>query len=271
MIKRKGEIYYQILSAAVNTSLRGCHGVSGAPCVPVIDLFSHNTTILDFNWYASSVAPIFGSRPNIPYRPCLAIIGGDFPALNTTTLIPALSKAQGGKLPYITIVTGNQAFSYNALGSQQWLGDLNGDIGFNGRLQLNYNSIVGFTGGGTSGYALPWRIVGGSNAGSPDWLWGIEFDAANTATPSLTATPTWYPCLVTTYTATKVYNSGAETARFAGGNLLVGYTSSNGAYKLQVNSQIFSPSSTIATSDSKYKDNQQPLSGALAMVNALRG
>ena len=53
-------------------------------------------------------------------------------------------------------------------------------------------------------------------------------------------------------------------------NLLVGYTSSNGAYKLQVNSQIFATSSTIATSDARYKQNVQTLNGALNIVKALR-
>ena len=53
------------------------------------------------------------------------------------------------------------------------------------------------------------------------------------------------------------------------GNLLVGYTSSNGSYKLQVNSQIFATSSTIATSDAKYKTNVTPISNGLALVNAL--
>jgi hypothetical protein len=49
----------------------------------------------------------------------------------------------------------------------------------------------------------------------------------------------------------------------------VGYTSSNGAYKLQVNSQIFATSSTIATSDKNYKENVTPLTGALSLVNNL--
>ena len=53
------------------------------------------------------------------------------------------------------------------------------------------------------------------------------------------------------------------------GNLLVGYTASNGAYKLQVNSQIFATSSTIATSDARYKENVTPLSNALSLVNSL--
>ena len=55
----------------------------------------------------------------------------------------------------------------------------------------------------------------------------------------------------------------------ASGNVLVGYTSSNGSYKLQVNSQIFATSSTIATSDANYKTNVMPLSGALDIVQKL--
>jgi len=53
------------------------------------------------------------------------------------------------------------------------------------------------------------------------------------------------------------------------GNLLVGYTSSNGSYKLQVNSQIFATSSTIATSDGRYKENIKSLSGSLDLVKQL--
>lgn len=54
------------------------------------------------------------------------------------------------------------------------------------------------------------------------------------------------------------------------GYMLIGYTSSNGAYRLQVNSQIFATSATIATSDGRYKENVAPLSGALSLVCKLR-
>lgn len=52
--------------------------------------------------------------------------------------------------------------------------------------------------------------------------------------------------------------------------LLIGYTSSNGSYRLQVNSQIFATSSTIATSDANYKQDVVTLDGMLDVVNALR-
>jgi hypothetical protein len=54
------------------------------------------------------------------------------------------------------------------------------------------------------------------------------------------------------------------------GYLLVGYTSSNGAYRLQVNSQIFATSSTIATSDAKYKQNVETLTDGLDVIKSLR-
>ena len=69
-----------------------------------------------------------------------------------------------------------------------------------------------------------------------------------------------------------VYNASlTERMRIdSSGNLLIGYTSSNGSYKLQVNSQIFATSSTIATSDARYKENVEELSGALDIVKSLR-
>ena len=68
------------------------------------------------------------------------------------------------------------------------------------------------------------------------------------------------------------FNTGGVNERMridSSGNLLVGYTSSNGSYKLQVNSQIFATSSTIATSDANYKTNVTPLTGALDLVSKL--
>jgi hypothetical protein len=67
-------------------------------------------------------------------------------------------------------------------------------------------------------------------------------------------------------------SGGGATERMritSDGYLLVGYTSSNGAYNLQVNSQIFATSATIATSDGRYKENVTPLTGALDIVKAL--
>jgi hypothetical protein len=53
------------------------------------------------------------------------------------------------------------------------------------------------------------------------------------------------------------------------GYLLSGYTSSNGAYRLQVNSQIFATSSSIATSDGRYKENVLPITSGLDIIDSL--
>lgn len=63
----------------------------------------------------------------------------------------------------------------------------------------------------------------------------------------------------------------AEAARIDGNRyLLVGYTSSNGAYPMQVNGQIFATNATIATSDGRYKQNVREITGGLDLVAALR-
>lgn len=53
------------------------------------------------------------------------------------------------------------------------------------------------------------------------------------------------------------------------GTALIGYTTTNGSYKLQVNSQIFATSATIATSDARYKEGVEPITGALDLVDSL--
>lgn len=54
------------------------------------------------------------------------------------------------------------------------------------------------------------------------------------------------------------------------GELLIGYTTDQGAHKLQVNSQIFATNATIATSDIRFKENIQPLDKGLEIINKLK-
>ena len=68
------------------------------------------------------------------------------------------------------------------------------------------------------------------------------------------------------------FYSGTGTASMnltRDGYLLLGYQSSNGSYRLQVNSQIYATSSTIATSDQRYKENIQSLDGCYDIVKQL--
>ena len=55
------------------------------------------------------------------------------------------------------------------------------------------------------------------------------------------------------------------------GEVNIGYgATDNGAYKLQVNSQIFATNATIATSDLRFKENIQPLDKGLEIINKLK-
>jgi len=66
-------------------------------------------------------------------------------------------------------------------------------------------------------------------------------------------------------------NNNAEKMRInTDGELMIGYTSDNGPYKLQVNSQIFATNATIATSDIKYKTNILDLENGLDLLMRLK-
>ena len=85
------------------------------------------------------------------------------------------------------------------------------------------------------------------------------FKNYSTASTSGTTYPQWY-------------EDGWFSGTYAtSGYHLIGYnTSVSSSYRLQVNSQIYATSSTIATSDGRYKTNVADISGALELVRALR-
>jgi hypothetical protein len=60
------------------------------------------------------------------------------------------------------------------------------------------------------------------------------------------------------------------TVRQTSGEAWIGYTADQGAYRLQVNGQIFATNATIATSDEKFKENITPLNKGLEIVNKLK-
>jgi len=131
-------------------------------------------------------------------------------------------------------------------------------------LTNNYNNYsTGYTGSVSllaQGYS--YGFGGNYNSGK------IQF-----AIDSAFNTPSWQTSMrFYTSPAGTAVGTLSEVARFesGGGYFLIGYTSSNGAYKLQVNSQIFATSNTIATSDGRYKTNVQNITDALSMVCALR-
>lgn len=56
----------------------------------------------------------------------------------------------------------------------------------------------------------------------------------------------------------------------AAGELLIGTTTDNGAYLLQVNSQIWATNATIATSDARLKQNVAPITNALDTIQRVQ-
>lgn len=70
-------------------------------------------------------------------------------------------------------------------------------------------------------------------------------------------------------TTNRAILSSSTAASSLAGQLWLGYTSSNGAYPLQVNGQIFATSATIATSDVNFKTNIVPIASALSLIQAL--
>lgn len=102
---------------------------------------------------------------------------------------------------------------------------------------------------------------------------GTNFNNVATIAASMDGTPS--STSLPTFIAFNTTASGAllttEAMRInSQQELLIGYTTDNGAYKLQVNSQIFATSATIATSDGRYKENVATLNGCFDLIKALR-
>jgi hypothetical protein len=65
------------------------------------------------------------------------------------------------------------------------------------------------------------------------------------------------------------YASGSAKNYF-NGETLIGSTTDNGAYLLQVNSQIYATNATIATSDARFKTHVESLADATSVIESLR-
>jgi len=160
------------------------------------------------------------------------------------------------------------SMSFRVNASSRMTIDSSGNVGIGtssptGRLNLVPVGNIGGSGGTMTNAAL--RI--GTTAASSMYFDTNEIHSAETLNFFSNGTDN----SVTDYIRFSTGGTGGgERMRIdSSGNLLVGYTSSNGAYKLQVNSQIFATSATIATSDGNYKENVTPLDGALSLVSQL--
>lgn len=117
----------------------------------------------------------------------------------------------------------------------------------------------------SSGDELGQVVFTGSDG--TNFIQGASIKAAVDGTPGANDMP---GCLVFSTTADGASTPTERMRINSAGELLVGYTSDNGAYLLQVNSQIFATSSTIATSDGRYKESIATLDNCVDLVKALR-
>ena len=152
-----------------------------------------------------------------------------------------------------------------------------GDGGFTRNLTSTASRII-YMNKGRGTNATPTNISSGDNLGGI-WFCGYSGSGNNNgygygayvqgeADGAVNATTV--PGRLTFATTTSGNSSPTERMRIdSSGYVLVGYTASNGAYLLQVNSQIFATNATIATSDGRYKEDVAPLTDGLAIINAL--
>jgi len=177
-------------------------------------------------------------------------------------------------------------------------GDPNGYIGL-------YRSSLGPANYNTAGNGLNFASIDGyvfSTATPPNYIYGVQTERmriASDGTLSLQHTDASAPIFYNTannnnkllifegYVGNRwtlwgghgggsyfgISENASSTPVFAitgsTNHVLVGYTASQGAYKLQVNSQIFATSSSIATSDGRYKENVLPISSGLDIIDSL--
>jgi hypothetical protein len=128
------------------------------------------------------------------------------------------------------------------------------------------NLLVGTT---NNAFGSRLCVQGTAGTSTPDITVGIPLNASGNTNFTI-----YRSAATNGYAGIEAYQAGVGGANLVvnsinGGNVLIGYTSSNGSYKLQVNSQIFATSAIIATSDKNYKTNVTPISNGLSLVNKL--
>jgi hypothetical protein len=209
----------------------------------------------------SSKLSVGGNPPSSGAIAGVASSGGTSLALSDNANNSLYVRHLSGAATFCTDTGGQLAFATNG-NTERMRIDASGNMGLGTTSPVNLGAgRTGLTLNGSTDSVL-WMFANGGTSG---FLQGttslINFVGATNIPVAISAQGTGYIQFIT---------GGSERMRIdASGNLLVGYQSSNGSYKLQVNSQIFATSSTIATSDANYKTNVMPLSGALDIVQKL--
>jgi len=123
--------------------------------------------------------------------------------------------------------------------------------------RLNGVTLGGFDNAFNSGNTTPINISTGSGGSGPT---GLQLLGPGNLRMGCDTTSSTF----------RIYNNGSDRVYVtSAGYMLIGYSSSNGSYNLQVNSQIFATNASIATSDAKYKENVSTISGGVNLIKAL--
>lgn len=163
--------------------------------------------------------------------------------------------------------TGSLAFfTQNAGGAsaltEQMRIDASGNVGIGTSSPASYGKFSVLASSGATGFSLA--------TAAGNYVTSTITDSGDVSLVNFSANSTQFTIGTTSATPLRLITGNTERMRVdVNGNALIGYTTSSGPYKLQVNSQIFATSATIATSDGNYKEGITPLDGALELVSAL--
>jgi hypothetical protein len=178
----------------------------------------------------------------------IVALGGDFSGQGAAGYVQLRAGSSDSNTMIIRGASAGARFEYVINGAERMRIDSSGNVGI----------------GTTAPIAKFVVSNGGAN--------GYEFDPANGFISSYNrSTSLWTAVKFRAGSYTwNISNSNDAMTLTSAGEVLIGTTTDNGAYLLQVNSQIYATNATIATSDARLKENIQPISNALATIEKVK-